>query len=145
MDLTKYQSLFEINQIDGSVISAMNDVSYWRKLGLEKRDYLCALYNFEMMKSTGYWKTFSPNYEHDCCVCYHLTPEKTIHLLKEYDIPIEDDIILRNKYTAPILIFLKDLSGNNNNSLSQNEFQILPQLDEWKNIHEKHLKDLNTN
>ena len=83
MDLTKYQSLFETNQIDGSVISAMNDASYWRKLGLEKRDCLCALYNFEMMKSTGYWKNFSPNYEHDCCVCYHLTPEKTIHLLKE--------------------------------------------------------------
>ena len=51
-----------------------------------------------MMKTPGYSKTFSPNYDHDCCVCSHNTPEKTIHFLKEYEIPIEDDFILRNNF-----------------------------------------------
>ena len=65
-----------------------------------------------MMKRAGYSKTFSPDYDHDCCVCSHNSPEKTIHLLKEYEIPIEDDFILNNNYTAAILIskiFLKNL------------------------------------
>ena len=32
----------------------------------------------------------------------HNTPEKTIHLLKEYEIPIEDDVILKNNYCSSI-------------------------------------------
>ena len=65
MDLTKYQQIFEENQIDGSVVSAMDDdFDILRKL-VEKRDYFHILFNFEMMKSAGYSKTFSPDYEHE--------------------------------------------------------------------------------
>ena len=105
MDLTKYQSLFELNQINGSVVSAVEGVWLWEQLDLEKRDCRCASFYFKMMKRAGiYSKTFSPDYEADCCVCSHNTPEKTIHLLKEYEIPIEDEFILKNNYTAPMLI-----------------------------------------
>ena len=96
-----------------------------------------------MMKSGGYSNTFSPEYEHDCCVCSHNTPEKTIHLLKEYEIPIEDDFILKNNITAPMLlsnVFLKDLFGKD--SFSQKGIQIILKLEEWKKIHKMHLKDL---
>ena len=79
-----------------------------------------------MMKSARYSKTFSPDYESDCCVCSHNSPEKTIHLLKEYEIPIEDEFILKNNYTAPMLIskrILQNLLGKDTSS--QKGIQIL--------------------
>ena len=144
MDLTKYQSIFEQNRISGAVVSVVEDTCLWDQLGIEKRDFSCFSYYIKMMKSGGYSKTFSPNYFDDCCVCSHNTPEKTIHLLKEYEIPIEDDFILKNNYTAPMLIykvFLKDLLGVD--SFSQKGIQIILKLEEWKKIHEIHLQDLN--
>ena len=144
MDLTKYQSIFELNQINGSVVSAIDDDRFWKQLGVEKRDCFYISFNFKMMKAPGYSKTFSPDYDHDCCVCSHNTPEKTIHLLKEYKIPIEDDFILKNNYTAPMLIskvFLKDLLGKD--SFSQKGIQIMKELEKWKKLHKTHLKDLN--
>ena len=144
MDLVKYQSLFELNQINGSVVSAVGDTYLWKQLGIEKRDFLCFSYHIKMMKSAGYSKTFSPDYDHDCCVCSHNSPEKTIHLLKEYEIPIEDDFILKNNFTAPMLIsklFLEDLLGKD--SFSQKGIQIILKLEEWKKIHKIHLVELN--
>ena len=145
MDLTKYQATLELNQINGSVVTAIEGAGLWKQLGLAKRDCCCVSYYFEMMNRAGYSKTFSPEYEHDCCVCSHNSPEKTIHLLKEYEIPIEDDFILKNNYTAPMLIskeFLKDLLGKD--SFSQKGIQIILKLEEWKKIHKNHLKDLNS-
>ena len=143
MDLTKYQSIFELKQISGSVISAV-EAGMWKQLGIDKRDFSCFSYHTKMMKSAGYSKTLLNDYDHDCCVCSHNTPEKTIHLLKEYEIPIEDDFILKNNYTAPMLIskvFLDDLLGKD--SFSQKGIQIIRKLEEWKTIHKIHFKDLN--
>ena len=146
MDLAKYQSLFELNQISGSVVSAVKGAGLWEQLGAEKRDCFYISFYFKMMKSGGYSKTFSPDYDFDCCVCSHNSPEKTIHLLKEYEIPIEDDFILKNNYTAPMLIsnvFLKDLLGKD--SFSQKGIKIMLELEKWKKLHKMHLKDLNNN
>ena len=144
MDLTKYQSIFEQNQINGLAVSVMDDDRFWKQLGVDKRDCFYISFNFEMMKAPGYSKTFSADYCGDCCVCSHNTPEKTIHLLKEYEIPIEDDFILKNNYTAPMLIsklFLKDVLGKD--SFSQKGIQIMLELEKWKKLHKMHLKDLN--
>ena len=73
MDLTKYQSIFELNQIGGAVVSAVEDSGLWKQLGIEKRDCFYISFNFEVMKAPGYLKTFSPDYFHDCCVCSHNT------------------------------------------------------------------------
>ena len=138
MDLAKYQSIFELNQINGSVVSVV-ELGMWKQLGLEKRDFSCFSYYIEMMKRKGYSKTFSPDYCDDCCVCSHNTPEKTIHLLKEYEIPIEDGFILKNNYTAPMLIskvFLKDL-------LKKDSFSQKGNSNHAKKLHKIHLKDLN--
>ena len=143
MDLTKYQQVFEQNQVNGLAASLMDDDRFWKQLGVEKRDCFYLLFNFEMMKTPGYAKTFSPNYEHDCCVCSHNTPQKTIHLLKEYEIPIEDDVILKNNYCSSILtskIFLKSLLGKD--YFSKKGIQSVFKLNEWKNIHKDHLNDL---
>ena len=145
MDLTKYQSLFELKQINGSVVSVVDDAGLWEQLGAEKRDCFYISFNFEMMKAPGYAKIFSPDYDHYCCVCSHNTPEKTIHLLKEYEIPIEDDFILKNNFTAPMLlskILLKDLLGKD--SFSPKGIQIMVKLEKWKKSHKIHLEDLNT-
>ena len=142
MDLSKYQQLFEENQVNGMAVSAM-DFRFWKHLGVEKRDCSHIMFNFKMMKAPGYSKTFSPDYEHDCCVCYHNTPKKTVHLLKEYDIPIEEDVILKNNYCSSILInsvILKDILGQDFSS--QKRMQILIILNEWKKEHTQHLKDL---
>ena len=143
MDLTKYQQVFEENQVNGSLASLMDDDRFWKQLVVEKRDRFYLLFNFKMMKTPGYSKTFSPNYEHDCCVCSHNTPEKTIHLLKEYEIQIEDDVILENNYCSSILIskiFLQNLLGKD--FFSQKGIQTLVKLNEWRKIHKDHLKEL---
>ena len=91
------------------------------------------------MRTPGYSKIFSPDYEHDCCVCSHNTPE-TIHLLKEYDISIDKDVILKNNYCSSILtskIFLKNLLSQD--FFSKNGIQT---FFEWKKIHKDHLNDL---
>ena len=103
MDMVKYQQLFEDRSIDGSFVVLDGIKWFWQDLGVEKQDCFQISFNFEMMKSAGYSKTFSPDYFHDCCVCYHNTPKKTVHLLKEYDIPIKEDIILKNNYCSSML------------------------------------------
>ena len=97
-----------------------------------------------MVKTPRYSRTYSPDYFHDCCVCSHNTPEKSIHLFKEYDILVEDDFILKNNYTAPMLIskiFLKDLLGKD--FFSKQRIQMMLKLGEWEKIHKIHLQDLN--
>ena len=147
MDLTKYQSLFEDNQINGLAVCAMDDDFVWKQLGVENlRDRLFLSYYFKMMKTLGYSKTFSPDYSDDCCVCFHNTPEKTIHLLKEYDIPIEDDLILKNNYCSLMLTsksLLKEILGEE--FLTQKGIQIMIKLAAWEKEHEEHLKNLNNN
>ena len=134
MDLTKYQQLFEENQINGLAVSAI-EPWFWKHLGIEKRDCFYISFNFKMMRTPGFSKTFSPDYEHDCCVCSHATPKKTIHLLKEYD------LILENNYCSSILTsrIVKDILGKDSCSL-----QTILKLDEWKKSHKRHLKDLET-
>ena len=53
MDLTKYQQLFEDNQINGLLVSALDD-RFWEQLGVEKRDCFHISFQFKMMKSPGY-------------------------------------------------------------------------------------------
>ena len=144
MDLSKYQKLFEDNQINGLVVSSMEDTDFWfwEQFGVEKLDCFHILFHIKMMKSAGYSKTFSPDYEHDFCVCSHNTPKKTVHLLKEYDIPIEEDV-MKNNYCSSTLtcpFFLKDILGKD--FTSQKGIQIIHKIDEWKKSHQRHLKDL---
>ena len=145
MDLTKYQSIFELNQINGLAVSVLSDDQIWAQLGVEQRDSCYFSFYFEMMKSPGYYKTFSDEYEFDCCVCSHKTPEKTIQLLKEHEIPIEDDVILEKNYCSPLLTFkilIKDILGND--IFSQKGIQTVAKLNYWRELHERHLKELNS-
>ena len=145
MDMVRYQSLFELNQINGLAISVLYDDQIWAQLGIEQRDSYYISFYFDLMKAPGYFKTFADDNDFDCCVCSHNTPEKTIHLLKEYEIPIEDDFILENNCCSPLLtskVLIKEMLGED--YFSQKGIQITAKLNKWKAIHELHLKQLNT-
>ena len=145
MDMVRYQSLFELNQINGLAVSSLYYDNVWKQMGIEKRDSFCISFYFKMMKSPGYFKTFSDDYDPDCCVCSHNTPEKTIHLLKEYEIPIEDDFILENNYCSLLLtskFLIKEIIGDE--FFSQKGIQTMGKLKKWKKNHKQHLKQLNT-
>ena len=143
--MVRYQSLFELNQINGLAISLLSDDKAWAQLGVEQRDSYYISFYFKMMKAPGYFKIVADDNDFDCCVCSHNTPEKTIHLLQEYEIPIEDDIILKNNYCSPLLTsksFIKDMLGED--YFSQKGIQIMRKLKEWRKIHKRHLIQLKT-
>ena len=144
MDLIKYQQIFQDHQIDGEFTKIADDWMVWHDMGIKKRDCFLILYYFQMMRSPGYFRSFSSDYDDDCFVCSHNTPEKTIHLLNEYEIPIDPDIILHNDYCSPILTFTmisKDILGVD--FLSEKGKSILLQLEVWKQAHKNHLISLN--
>ena len=143
MDLTKYQSVFEKSNINGEFIALTIDEPFvWNQLDIEKRDYCFMMFHFEMMKTPGYVKTFSPDYEPDCCVCSHASPEKTIHLLQEYEIPFDPDLILNNNFCIPILTFssFKDILVRD--AFSLNGRKMMKKIAKWKTVHKLHLRTL---
>ena len=144
MDLAKYQQIFEDHQINGELIFAMlDDCHIWKQMGLDRRDGFYVSFYFKLMQEPGYVRTFSPDFEEDCCVCSHNTPEQTIHLFREYEIPIDKDLILKNNYCTPIIVSSpKVLQDLNVDILSPEGKRIVLALAKFKKIHKNHLKKL---
>ena len=71
-----------------------------------------------------------------------MSPEKTIHLLTEYDIPFDRNLILENNYCIPILIIppFRDILVPD--ALSPDGRKILMDIRKWKKLHKKHLQEL---
>ena len=143
MDLIKYQSLFEQNQIDGEfAVMMIDDWKAWKQLGVEKRDCFYLVFYFKMMNTSGYSKTLLPEYEPNCCVCSHASAEKTVLLLKEYGIPIASELILKNNYCTPLFTFSAFNDEFLPDALSSKAEKIMAEILEWKKIHTVHLKNL---
>ena len=144
MDLSKYQQIFMDNNVNGEFISLVNDeTAIWEQIGIEKADIYKIMFNFEMMKCSGFSQTFYPDYDDECCVCSHNTPQKTLHLLKEYDMKVSPELILKNNLCSPVLTFTalwKHILGKN--ILSPSGIQIMTGCKMWKNIHKQHLRRL---
>ena len=146
MDLTIYQDLFETNQINGKFITmVIDDPTAWIQLGVDKRDCYYMMFYFEMMKTPGYSKTLSPDYDFDCCVCSHATPEKTICLLQEYDIPYDGEFILKHNYCTPILTFPAFRDFLVPDIISPLGRKTMEDISKWKNAHKLHLKEIAEN
>lgn len=96
-----------------------------------------------MMKFPGYIKTLSPDYIPDCCVCSH-DSQKTIQLLKEYDLPFARDLILNNNYCTPIFTFsaFKDILVLD--AISPDGRKMMKKIAQWNKAHQFHLKTLRT-
>ena len=70
-------------------------------------------------------------------------PEKTLHLLKEYDMNVSPDLILKNNLCSSVLTFpslWEHILGKN--ILSSSGKQIMMGCIQWKNIHKQHLRRL---
>ena len=147
MDLAKYQQVFIDNNVNGEFITLMNDEwVIWEQMNIEKHDIYKIMFNFEMMKSSGYVLTLSPDYHDECCVCSHNTPEKTIHLLKEYGLDVSPELILKNNLSSPVLTFSALWKDILDDILSPNGmYQIMTGCIKWKNIHKQHLRRLGNN
>ena len=137
--------VFLDNNVNGEIAALMNDEwIIWQKMGLDKFDIYKIMFYFKVMRSPGYVLTLSSDYEDECCVCSHNTPEKTIHLLREYNMDIQPALILKNNLTCPVLTFTafwEDVLGNE--ILSSGGKQIMTECMKWKEIHQQHLKRLN--
>ena len=143
MNLTEYQSIFEKNKIDGEYVSMMiDDPKIWEQLNVYTVDHYFMVFNFEMMKTPGYWKTFSADYDPDCFVCSHASPEKTINLLKEYDLPCDSELIRDMEYCTPVLIFPAFREIVVPDALSANGRKQMKELIKWRETHKKHLNSL---
>ena len=147
MDLSKYQQVFLDENVNGefcNLISIMNDDwLIWKQMGIEKQDICKIRYYFEMMKSPRYSDTFSLDYSDECCVCSHNTPEKTILLLKKYNLNVPSNLILERNLCSPELTFTSlwaDILGKD--IISPDGRKIMTEIIKWKNIHEEHLKRL---
>ena len=142
MDLVQYQDLFIEHHINGDFVLLIDDSWTWTQLGIHDRDIFYLSYYFELMKSPNFIKTLMDDYEEDCFTCYHNTPEKTLCLIQEYNIPIDDKLILENNLCAPILTNTKALSLINVDIFSEKGRNIAKIFNKWKKTHLEHLHEL---
>ena len=145
MDLSNYQSIFENNQISFAWISKLNEgnlIPLLEKAGFSQKDICCLLFYQNYFRKIE--KFINANdlkkLNVECAVCDHNTPELTILLLDEYNIPFGEKLKVE-EWTSPLLLFAS-LSLFEVEPFSP-EFRILSdELDKWKQIHKSHLNEL---
>ena len=145
MDLTHCQSIFIDNEIDFNylcLLSNIDNVNLLKDVGLNQKDICCLLFFIDYFKNVGKTKPSEINGKIECAVCDHNTPEKTIFLLQEYEIPFGKQIET-GKWTAPMLLFA-ELPVFDVAFLSPESKVIAKKLTEWKQIHQFHLELLKT-
>ena len=94
------------------------------------------------MKCPGYSRSLSPNYEIDCAICSHETPETTLNLINEYNMSFDAKVILGLRYFAPMLLHANSLEDFNIKLFSDTGKEALKILTEWKKIHKEHIRSL---
>ena len=145
MDLTHCQSIFKDNEIDFNYLCMLNNidsVNLLKDVGLTQKDICCLLFFMDYFKNVGKTKPREINGKIECAVCDHNTPEKTIFLLQEYEIPFGKQIET-GKWTAPMLLYA-ELPVFDVAFLSPESKVIAKKLTEWKQIHQLHLQQLKT-
>ena len=145
MDLTHCQSIFYENEIDFDCLCVLNNVdnvNLLKEAGLNQKDICCLLFFIDYFKNVGYIKPSEIDGETGCAVCDHNTPEKTIFLLQEYEIPFGKQIEI-GEWTAPMLLHA-ELAVFDVSFLSPEFKVIAKKLSGWKKLHQDHLEKLKT-
>lgn len=142
MNLYNYFDLFKQNHIDGEILCMLDEIMMI-DMGMAYRDICSLLYYRELMITPGFFKTlkFDDHEEPDCCICTHNTPVKTLHLLKEYEIPLSDSLILDGEWTCTQLIFVSKFDELNVTSF-KDKIKIKQIFNEWKASHNEHLQSI---
>ena len=145
MDLTHCQSIFKDNEIDFNYLCMLTNfdtINLLKEIGLTQKDICCLLFFIDYFNNVGYVKPCETNEKKECPICDHNTPEKTIFLLQEYEIPFGEQIIA-GKWTAPLLLYA-ELSVFDVSFLSPESKVIANKLTKWKKLHQFHLEQLKT-
>ena len=145
MDLSHCQPIFEDNQISFSWIcelSKINIVPILENVGINQKDIYTLLYFQNYFKKVGYINsTKLEKIDVECAVCDHNTPEETILLLNEYEIPFGKKVE-NEEWTAPLLLFANLSSIFEVDAFSPEFRTISTNLSKWKKIHNLHMKEL---
>ena len=145
MDLSHCQPIFEDNQISFSWIcglSKRNIISLLENVGVNQKDICVLLYFQDYFKKVGYINsTKLEKIEVECAVCDSNTPEDTMYLLNEYEIPFGKKLE-NEEWTAPLLLFANLSSIFEVDVVSPECRTISTNLTKWKQIHNLHLAKL---
>ena len=145
MDLSHCQPIFKDNQISFSWIcelSERNIVSILENAEINQKDICSLLYFQDYFKKVGYINsTKLEKIEVECAVCDHNTPEETILLLNEYEIPFGKKLE-NEEWTAPSLLFANLSSIFEVYAFSPELRTISTNLNKWKQIHNLHINEL---
>merc|ERR1711879_348818 len=100
-------SLFQTNHINGEMFIGF-ERELWEEIGLSQQEICAIFYYKELIVSPGFIKeekkkmeklkgkkeeTEEDGEEEICTICWHNTVEKTINLLREYEIFIDEKLI----------------------------------------------------
>ena len=145
MDLSHCQPIFEENQISFSWICGLSKrdiVPMLEITGINQKDICALLYFQNYFKKVGYINsTKLEKIDVECAVCDHNTPEKTILLLNEYEIPFGKKLE-NEEWTAPLLLFANLSSIFEVASFSPEFRTISTKLSKWKKFHNSHMNEL---
>lgn len=140
MNLSKYQSIFLENHIDGDKFCKMIDTSHLESFGFEIIDICYFFYYREIMMSTNYAHTIDHFNDFHCDVCIHDTPKKTVRFLEQSNIPFDKRVILDQNWTLKLFLFLSDLSVIFNVEDDADKEVIHSAIAKWKETHSTHLR-----
>ena len=140
MNLSKYHDCFIINNINGSDFCMLDDLNLI-DFGFNYRDICMFFYYRDLMQCNSYFDSIkSPDkYKNDCIVCFHDTPEKTLWLLNEYDISIDNDLIINQGWSIPFMIYMKTFNSFNIVTFSKEGRELQSKISLWKSFHQEHL------
>ena len=137
--LLMYQDVLIDANVTGEVL-VMADKDFFVSLGISTKDSLWLIYHIQMMTTPKYIDTIKSATD-ECVVCWHTNPRKTVDLINEYEIPLDNDAIVAGGWTAPHFLFfgLSDISEEFNIESLADRVRIIKQFAAWKEIHNSHL------
>merc|ERR1711879_46951 len=152
MGLSHLAPLFQENQINGEALVGL-DIHFWERIGLSQREICAIRFYKKLMVSPGFVKEEKKNREEEeqgkegnddeekCVVCWHNTTEKTIELLQEYEIFVEEKLIREENWITPCFIYSYNFGEFGTKNVVE-EFSMSKKILILKQIHDQHLKQL---
>ena len=133
MGLSKYYKVFQGSNIEYEYF-ATADQTLLIEIGLSQIDSCRFLYYRDLILKTNNIEPCG------CVVCDHNTPKSTCFLLTEYEINLNHDIIIKNDWTAPFLLYLRNFTDEF--SLTPTEaFNVRKTLQAWIDLHNNGLNE----
>jgi len=137
MNLERYLDMFQEVEMDGKTLAIIEEGNLI-ELGVARRDVPVFLYHIKMMCNPGY------EYRDlvDCIVCEHDNPRSTKCLLEEWEVPIDQEMILQQGWISPYLIYLTAIKEEFRMESAKDRHSAATKLRKLRSYHEQHLIDM---